>query len=246
LYTKNNFVDWRIALYASFDGNDDYEGLPNGLTSSKAAAYNGNGLKYTSKIGSFYTEATAPGMLMSYAELQFILAEAAHKGYISGAETAAEGYYNEGIAASYMQNHDYFAVQLDDGWGAYFETQGWDGSQDIVEFALEHYMANGGHTYDGINYYDVAYDPDNAMELIAYERWVACFDQGLQSWFEWRRNRIPELTPAEDGVNSGKIPIRVPYPSDETSRNSASLNAAIAIQGPDDLNTPVWWDDSAK
>jgi hypothetical protein len=107
-------------------------------------------------------------------------------------------------------------------------------------------MANGGHTYDGINYYGVTYDPDNAMELIAYERWVACFDQGLQSWFEWRRTRIPALTPAEDGVNSGKIPIRVPYPSDETARNSASLNGAIAIQGPDNLNTPVWWEDSAK
>jgi hypothetical protein len=243
MYVTNGFVDWRISLYASLDGNDDYEGLPNGLTSSKAAAYNTNGLKYTSKIGSFYTQATAPGMLMSYAELQFILAEAAQKGYIPGGDAEAEVYYLEGIWASYNQNHDYFAGELEDAWGSYFSgSAGWDGVQDIVEFAFEHYLANGAHSYDGVNYVGVAYDPANALDQIGYERWVAGFDQGLQSWFEWRRLGIPELTPAEDGVNGGKIPIRVTYPTDEASRNAANLNAAIGVQGADDLNTPVWWD----
>lgn len=242
IYVNNAFVDWRVSLYAELDGNDDYEGLPNGLTSSKAAAYNDNGLKNTSKIGSFYTQASAPGMLMSYAELQFILAEAAHKGYIPGGDAAAEDYYYEGIWASYNQNHDYFADVLDAVWGGYFEGQGWDGNQDIVEFAFEHYLANGGHTYDKVNYFLVAYDPDNAMEQIAYERWVAGFDQGLQSWFEWRRTGIPTLTPAEDGVNGGKIPIRVTYPSDEYSRNSEKLEQSATYGAGDNLNTPVWWD----
>jgi hypothetical protein len=243
IYTFNSFVDWRVTLYASLDGNDDYEGLPNGLTSSKAAAYNGNGMKYTSKIGTFYTQATAPGVLMSYAELQLILAEAAKKGYIAGGDADAEAYYLEGIWASYNQNHDYFAGELDDAWGSYFLTQGWDGDQDIVEFAYEHYLANGGHTPDGGGtYYDVTYDPDNALLQIAYERWVAGFDQGLQSWIEWRRTDYPVLTPAEDGLNSGLIPIRVTYPTDEASRNKTNLDAAIGSMGGDDLNIPVWWD----
>jgi hypothetical protein len=246
LYTNNAFVDWRISLYASLDGNDDYEGLPNGLTSSKAAAYNDNGVKFTSKIGSFYAQANTPGMLMSFAELQFILAEAAHKTYIPGGETAAEAYYLEGIWASYNQNHDYFATELDDAWGSYFAGQGWDGDQDIVEFAYEHYLANGAHTYDKTTYYGVAYDTDNAMEQIAYERWVAGFDQGLQSFIEWRRLDIPALVPAEDGLNSGKIPVRFQYPSDEYSRNSENLNTAISAQGADDLNTRVWWDVASK
>jgi hypothetical protein len=246
IYTYNAFVDWRVSLYAELDGNDEYEGLPNGLTSSKAAAYNDNGMKFTSKIGSFYTQANAPGMLMSYAELQFILAEAAHKGYIPGGDADAELYYLEGIWASYNQNHDYFATVLEDVWGSYFLGQGWDGAQDIVEFAYEHYLANGAHTYNGITYYGVAYDPANAMEQIGYERWVAGFDQGLQSYIEWRRLDIPALVPAEDGLNSGKIPIRFQYPSDEYSRNSENLNSAISAQGADDLNTPVWWDTVVK
>jgi hypothetical protein len=241
-YTNNALVDWRVSLYAELDGNDDYEGLPNGLTSSKAAAYNDNGLKYTSKIGSFYAQATAPGVLMSYAELQFILAEAAHKGYIGGGDAAAETYYLEGIWASYDQNHDYFATVLTDVWGGTFESQlGWDGSQDIVEFAFENYVANGAHTYDKSTYYPVIFDPAIAMEQIAYERWVAGFDQGLQSWFEWRRTGVPTLTPAEDGVISS-IPVRSTYPSDEYSRNKTNLDAAIANQGADELTTPVWWD----
>lgn len=245
LYTFNAFVDWRISLYASLDGNDEYEGLPNGLTSSKAAAYNGNGMKYTSKIGSFYTQATAPGMLMSYAELQFILAEAAKKDYIPGSDAAAEEYYLEGIWASYNQNHDYFATVLDDVWGSVFTNSlGWDGDQDIVEFAYEHYLANGAHTPDGGDtYIGVVYEPDNALAQIAYERWVAGFDQGLQSWFEWRRADYPVLTPAEDGLNSGLIPIRVKYPSDEAARNPDNLNAAIGgLSLGDNLNSPVWWD----
>jgi hypothetical protein len=139
---------------------------------------------------------------MSYAELQFILAEAAQKGYIPGGDAAAEVYYLEGIWSSYNQHHDYFATELDDTWGAYFVSQGWDGDQDIVEFAFDHYLANGAHSYDGDTYYGVPYDPASALEQIGYERWVAGFGMGLESWFEWRRTGIPTLTPAEDGANS--------------------------------------------
>jgi hypothetical protein len=67
------------------------------------------------------------------------------------------------------------------------------------------------------------------------------FEQGLQSWFEWRRTGYPALTPAEDGQNGGKIPVRVNYPSDEYATNPANVAAAVSVQGADDLNTKVWW-----
>jgi len=35
-YTNNALVDWRVSLYAELDGNDDYEGLPNGLNFFKS------------------------------------------------------------------------------------------------------------------------------------------------------------------------------------------------------------------
>jgi hypothetical protein len=44
-------------------------------------------------------------------------------------------------------------------------------------------------------------------------------------------------------MNGGKIPVRVPYPTDESARNPTSLAAGVTLLGgADDLNTRVWWD----
>ncbi len=232
LYT-NKSPDYRVSLYANTltAHTDDYVGMPNGLTSAEAAGYLGNGLSNTCKLGSFYTAASAPGMLMSYPELQLFLAEAAHKGFIPGGEAAAEAYYVEGVEASYYQNEEALTAVLDDIWYDTFVSWGWDES-DIMAYALEDFWGYGGW----------AYDPAIAMEQIATQKYVATFDQGLQSWFEWRRTGFPVLTPAASGANGGKIPVRVYYPSDEASRNPSNLQEAVSRQGADDLNTKVWWD----
>ena len=83
---------------------------------------------------------------------------------------------------------------------------------------------------------------DNALEQIATQKWVALFDQGLQAAFEWRRTGFPVLTPAVANQNYGKIPVMAYYPSDEAGRNPTNLAAAIERQGPDNLDTRVWWD----
>lgn len=91
--------DARLAVYANLpaDGGD-YKGVPNGLSASDANAL---GLSKTSKVGNYFVAATAPGVLMSYAELQFIKAEFAYKG-ITAAGDAATNYTN-GITASFGQ-----------------------------------------------------------------------------------------------------------------------------------------------
>lgn len=220
MWVNNPNMDYRVTVYAnkpSAGGN--WEGMPNGLTSSKALAYLGNGLSKTSKIGNYFTEATCPGVFMSYAELQFILAEGVERGLITGAPKTAEEYYVEGIHGSYHQ----YAEQIIENSAAYFEGT-------IDEFA-DDYIANGG----------AGWDSENALERIATEKWLAMFEQGLQSWFEWRRTGFPVLVAAEDGANDGKIPVRVPYPTDEYATNPTNVKAAVAIQGTDDLNTRVWW-----
>lgn len=230
MWTTATYVDWRICLYAELDDNNDYEGMPNGLTSSQAASYNGNGIKYTSKVGTYFTGVhddglTAPGMLMSYAELQFILAEAKFNNYFSGGNTAEE-YYYAGIYGSYAQYGNYLVSAVDAAIG--LPSADWTTDSLAADF-----IAND----------DYAWDAANGMQLIATQRWVATFDQGLQSWFEWRRTGFPILTPAAAGANNGLIPVRVPYPTDEAARNPSSLAAGIALLGgADDLNTRVWWD----
>ncbi len=85
--------------------NPEYAGIPNGLNDVDALQYNG-GPQFQSRIGALYYENSitteglniAKGVVMTYAELQFLLAEAAEKGLISG---EAKTYYENGVNASF-------------------------------------------------------------------------------------------------------------------------------------------------
>lgn len=82
-----------------------YAGLPNGLNDVDALQYNG-GPQFQSRVGPLYYEqavstqglAIAKGVVMTYAELQFLLAEAAETGLIGG---DAKTYYENGVNASF-------------------------------------------------------------------------------------------------------------------------------------------------
>ena len=85
--------------------DDEYVGIPNGMADVEALTYNG-GPEFQSRVGALYFERAntpeglevAKGVIMTYAELQFLLAEAAEKSLISG---NAETYYLNGINASF-------------------------------------------------------------------------------------------------------------------------------------------------
>jgi len=230
-WANASYVDWRVVFYAELNAAYDYVGLPNGMLSSDAANYLGNGLANTSKIGTYFTKADAVGMLMSYAELQFILAEAAVKGFIPGGLADAEDYYINGIWGSYNQ---YANVENLAGRTITEEAAYWFGTPD--DWTADDLAQD---FYDNDDY---AWDPANALELIGIQKWVAMFDQGLQAWFEWRRTGYPALTPAVNGMNGGTIPVRVYYPSDEYSRNPSNVATAVSRIGTDDMKTRVWWD----
>jgi hypothetical protein len=218
--------DYRIMAYANVaDNSGDYVGLPNGMFVSDAAAYLGNGMSETSKIGDYFSVANAPGVLMSNAELQFILAEAAHRTFIPGGEADAEAYYVEGITTSYLK----YTEAIEQGVIDYYGSNPGD---YLITDMLDWFLTDGGYTYKTAD----------ATRLIATQKWVAMFGQGVQAAFEWRRTGFPVLSPAVDAANGGLIPVRAYYPSDEAGRNPTNLSNAVAGQGPDTLNTRVWWD----
>lgn len=86
--------------------NPVFAGIPNGLNDVDALQYNG-GPQFQSRIGSTYFElantpnglSIAKGVIMTYAELQFLLAEAAEKGLISG---DAKTFYENGVNGSFQ------------------------------------------------------------------------------------------------------------------------------------------------
>ncbi len=87
-------------------------------------------------------------------------------------------------------------------------------------------------------------DLSNALEQINTQYWVSSFMNGSETWANFRRSGFPALAknPFPSGDISGNFIRRMPYPDAETIVNTANLDAAVAAQGPNDLNTPVWWD----
>ena len=91
-----------------------YVGIPNGLNDVDALQFNG-GPQFQSRISDlFYEQAVssrglsiAKGVIMTYAELQFLLAEASAKGLIAN---KTDEYYKSGIRASF----EYYGLTADD------------------------------------------------------------------------------------------------------------------------------------
>ena len=180
-----------------------YVGTPNGQTEEQAAQLKSS---HRSRIGRYFRQPQTPGVFMTHAEVAFLLAEAATRGFISG---DAEASYREGIESSFSQ----YGVTAPDG---YFSRPG------------------------------VAFDPSTALQQIAEQKWIALYGQGFEAWSEWRRTGYPDLEPAIANANDDRIPERMRYPSTLQVTNSEHYQEAIDRQGPNDLNTRVWWDAEAN
>jgi hypothetical protein len=57
-----------------------------------------------SSLGTKYLDPTLPGVILSNAQVQFLLAEAANEGYITGGVVDAQAYYFKGITANFEFN----------------------------------------------------------------------------------------------------------------------------------------------
>lgn len=84
--------DPRLAVYAQKNASNAYVGNTPGTKPASGSAF--------SAIGTEFLKATLPGVIMSYAQQQLLLAEAANEGYIVGGLPQAELYYQSGITAS--------------------------------------------------------------------------------------------------------------------------------------------------
>ncbi len=188
------------------DNPDDdpalYAGMPNGLSENNATTYNG-GANNVSRLGKIMFEEpnSVDAVIMQYAELQFILAEAAQKGMISG---DAKTYYENGVKASF----EYWTVDMP-----------------------ADYLTSVGVAYD------------NNLETIMTQKWLGSFLVGYEAWYDFRRTGLPTfIVPGPDNVNGNKVPVRFHYPDEQQTLNKDNYDAAVAVQGVDDINTKVWWE----
>lgn len=206
--------DPRISAYVDQNSNGEYVGEVYGLTDADATATaNADISQRSSRI----LEADAPGIYMAYAETQFILAEAVERGFIGG---SASDYYNAGITAS-ME---------------YWLIEGVD--TDDVAGAIATYLAR-----PDVDYASVIGGGATWKQAIGKQKWLALYMQGFEGWSEYRRLDFGILQLPAGGVLDGSgIPLRMMYPVDEQTLNSANYGAAVGNQGADSHDTRVWWD----
>jgi hypothetical protein len=210
-YGTGGFNRWGIA---------PYQGAYLGINSGYAQGTNPIKKSYFYSNTSAVSLQTEPltGMMMNYAEVKFILAEAALKGWITG---SAETYYNDGALNSitlWIPN-----------WLSVINTQT-NQPNNINTFLIAASMEwNNNATFDG------------KMELIHLQKYYALFLTDLQQWFEYRRTGHPFLPKGAGLKNNGIIPARMTYPVYVQSSNPTNYQAVVAAQGADAISTPVWW-----
>ncbi len=220
----NGYGDPRLMRYARPD-NDEYNadatfsGAVNGSNTSNcsktgsrlgAQYYNGSDQTTASQLGLPMAE----GIAMTYAEVEFLLAEAAAKGWIND---DVEMHYRAGIEAS-MAYH-----QVNP------EPFGWSSFDD--------FYANSGVAYDKAT--DIWEQKWLALFFHGLEpyfevrRWY--FESGL-SW-----DGIPFMGPACENLNSNDLPLRFLYPGEEQSLNADSYREAVnRLGGSNSQNAAMW------
>lgn len=167
-----------------------------------------------------------PVSVFSYWDLQFILAEAAVRGWIT--TMPAQAYYAAGITNSMNS----IAANTPDV-ADYHHNMKMDAAY-IAAYPTTTGVALAGTTEEQIS-------------QIITQKYLANFLQGskYQAWFENRRTGYPvfKLNSATNlNTPSTNFPLRWLYPSNELSYNSVNLDAAVASQynGSDDVNLTMW------
>jgi hypothetical protein len=106
--------------------------------------------------------------------------------------------------------------------------------------------ANMSIATEDINDYIAAHplDMTNAIEQINTQYWVASLFNAQEAFANFRRSGFPALESnpyPQSAIGNGFIR-RLTYHTSEYTNNIENLNAAVSRQGPDMLDTRVWWD----
>ncbi|MFT3933019.1 MAG: SusD/RagB family nutrient-binding outer membrane lipoprotein [Chitinophagaceae bacterium] len=211
--------DPRISTIAILKSGDataaNQKGLPNGLDLPGLTALTGDtdAVKYSRPNPILYS-ATDPYILLPYAEVEFMKAEAIERGWITG-NAATE--YAAGQAAAVTQlvvNKG--APDLSGAVGAYQTSNPYPATtlnDKLLQIHSEMFILN-------------------ASTL-----------NGFEGWANWRRTGLPVLTPTNypGNATNGTVMRRLIYPVSEQGQN-VNYAAAVAAQGADLFTTRMWWD----
>ncbi|WP_277479415.1 SusD/RagB family nutrient-binding outer membrane lipoprotein [Catalinimonas alkaloidigena] len=154
----------------------------------------------------------APSYLVTYSQTLLLHAEAVVRGWAAGDAAAL---FEEGIRAHMEQ------------------LASWPGDTEIAQADIDAYIQ--AHPLQS----------GSELEQINTQYWVSSFLIGPETWANFRRSGYPVVSPNPypgSDLKTEEFIRRLTYPDSELTVNKAHVDEATSRQGPDILDTRVWWD----
>ena len=173
------------------------------------------------KLANNFLKSDNPGVVMTSAEVKFLMAEATVKKWNVGI-VSAEDLYKQGVRAAidFLTDNYGCTATTDAEFDAFIQDKGAFGHTD-----------------------------NQKLEAINTQAWILHFTNPAECWANVRRSGYPKLkSPAEYGfgqylTGGTEIPVRLCYPVLESSYNKKSYNEAIErMGGTDNWHSLLWWD----
>lgn len=173
------------------------------------------------KLANNFLKSDNPGVVMTSAEVKFLMAEATVKKWNVGS-VSAEDLYKQGVRAAidFLTDNYGCTATIDAEFDAFIQDKGAFGHTD-----------------------------NQKLEAINTQAWILHFTNPAECWANVRRSGYPKLkSPAEYGfgqylTGGTEIPVRLCYPVLESSYNKKSYNEAIErMGGTDNWHSLLWWD----
>ena len=173
------------------------------------------------KLANNFLKSDNPGVVMTSAEVKFLMAEATVKKWNVGS-VSAEDLYKQGVRAAmdFLTDNYGCTATTDAEFDAFIQDRG-----------------TFGHT------------DNQKLEAINTQAWILHFTNPAECWANVRRSGYPKLkSPAEYGfgqylTGGTEIPVRLCYPVLESSYNKENYHEAIErMGGTDNWHCLLWWD----
>ena len=197
-------------------------GMKNGLKNDPYTDLDGNAIPAAGDTTVYAMAATelqsitAPMVFQTYAEVEFLKAEAAIRGWIS---TSDKDHYEAGVTA---------AMKM---------LEGIYGTAPIADADIAAFLAGDGA-------YKAGGSVAERWEQVMDQYFIATYLNEYEAYANWRRSGFPNITATRHpgSYTNGQFMVRMIYPTAESGSNAANYAAAVANQGADSYTTPVWWD----
>lgn len=231
------YHDPRLAVYfqPAQAGAGAYAGQYQGIRAGSIIGSNQSTYSNFANLNTNQTfQFTTPQLIMTAAEVWFLRAEAALRGWSS---ENVQTDYETGITTSMSQ------------WGV--ATGGYltDATSTEANFTDPLNASNNINALSNITIkWDNSATQEQKLERIITQKWLAIFPDGQEAWADYRRTGYPKLFPVANNFSGGTIDTqvqvrRLPYPASEyTNNNSAVTQAVTLLGGADNGGTRLWWD----